>query len=292
MSLPFLAQQLFNRPLALRPEKAEMIMAALAERLGIMRIAMPDGRLRAFDGDGFGFAVDGVAIDNGPGYETIAGVAIVEVHGTLVQRQMGVRPVSGMCGYNAIRSNICAALADDAVKAVALDIDSPGGDCAGLFDLTDMIYGCRGQKPIWAILDENACSAAYAIAAACDRITVPRTGYSGSIGVIVLHCDLSKMLANEGVTVTVIQYGARKADGSPVIPLDDPARQALQADVDTVGELFVQSVARYRRLPTARVRATEAAVFLGQAGCEAGLADLVASPADAFAMLASSLTTP
>jgi len=290
MNFPHLAQQLFNRPLAIRPEKAEMIVAALAERLGIMRVRLPDGGLCAFEGGGIGWMVDGAAIDDDSGYDVIAGVAVIEISGTLVQKQMGLRPLSGMCGYNAVRRNLCAAIEDDLVKAIILDLDSPGGDCAGLFDLTDTIFALRGGKPIWAILNESACSAAYAIAAACDRITVPRTGYSGSIGVIVLHVDLSKMLDKEGIAVSIVQYGARKADGQPVIPLSDPARQALQDDVDTVGELFVQSVARYRGLATARVRATEAAVFLGRAGVDAGLADAVMSPAEAFAALAGSLT--
>ena len=178
------------------------------------------------------------------------------------------------------------ALADEAVKAIAFDIDLPGGDVAGWFlDLTDEIYLARGRKPIWALLDETAASAAYAIAAACDRVIIPRTGYCGSIGVIVLHVDLSRALDREGVTVNVLQYGARKADGQPVIPLSDPAREALQADIDTVGELFVNSVAYYRGLAPARVRATEAAVFLGQAGVKAGLVDAVMAPAEAFAAL-------
>lgn len=290
MNFPFLAQRLFNTPLAIRAEKAEIILAALAERLGIMRVLLPSGRMRAFDGDGgLGFAVDGMDPAESCGYEVIAGVAVIEVAGTLVQRQSGLRPWSGMTGYNAIRNNLAMALEDAAVRAVAFDIDSPGGDCAGLFDLTDMIYACRGRKPLWAILDESAASAAYAIAAACDRVTVPRTGYSGSIGVIVLHADLSKMLANEGVTVTVIQYGARKADGQPAIPLTDPARQALQDDVDMVGELFVDTVARYRGISAAKVRATEAAVYLGAAGRDAGLVDAVMSPADAFMALAQSI---
>lgn len=289
MTFPFLAQRLFNVPLAIRPEKAEIIVAALAERLGIMRICLPNGGVRLFDEAGAGISLEGMAADDSCGYTVVAGVAIIEIQGTLVQRQMGLRPWSGMTGYNAVRRNFCAALDDPAVKAVAFDIDSPGGDCAGLFDLTDEIYACRGAKPIWAILDESAASAAYAIAAACDRVTVPRTGYSGSIGVIVLHVDLSKMLAREGVTVSIIQYGAHKADGQPVIPLSDPARARLQQDVDMIGGLFVQSVARYRGLAPAKVIATEAAVFLGGAGREAGLVDLVMSPAEAFMALAASV---
>jgi signal peptide peptidase SppA len=290
-----LAQLMFNRPLAIREDKAAIILSALAPRLGISALRLPDGRIRAFDDD----SEPVVVIDEGgrasdpverQGYDIISGVACIEVTGTLVQRQGGLRPWSGMTGYNAIRANLFGALADPAAKALVLAIDSPGGDCAGLFDLTDAIAAIRGKgKPIWAILDETAASAAYAIAAACDVVTVPRTGYTGSIGVIVLHADVSKMLDKEGITVSILQYGARKADGQPAIPLSDPARAALQDDIDAVGELFVSSVARYRNIAADKVRAQQARVFLGDAGVQAGLADRVSSPADAFSALLKSL---
>ena len=272
---PHLALQIFNRPLLISAQKAEIILGVLAGRLGIERVRLPDGRLRKFGDDGAALvAIDDLSDDDG-GYEVIAGVAVIEVRGTLVQRQLGLRPVSGLTGYSALRANFCMALDDPKVRAIAFDIDSPGGDVAGLFDFTDEIYGSRRRKPCWAILDESAASAAYLIAAACDRVTVPRTGHSGSIGCIVIHADLSRMLDKEGVTVSIIQYGARKADGQPSIPLSDPARAALQPDVDAVGELFVRSVARYRGLASARIRATEAAVFLGSAGQAVGLVDVV-----------------
>jgi signal peptide peptidase SppA len=286
-SFAHLATQIFNRPLAIRPEKAEIIMAALADRLGVTKMRMPDGRIRLFDGD-MEIGAD-AAVECGAGYEVICGVAVLEVHGTLVQRQYGLRPTSGMTGYNAIRTNFFTALNDPAVAAIALDIDSPGGDCAGMLDLTDAIFAARGVKPIWAILDETAASAAYAIAAAADRVTIPRTGYAGSIGVICLHVDVSKMLEKDGVTVTVIQFGAHKADGQPVMPLAKDARARMQADVDLIGEMFIGSVARYRGISTMKIRAQEADVFLGEKGRDAGLVDLVASPAEAFAALVKSL---
>ena len=285
MNFPHLAARLFNAPLAISAAKAEIIVGSLAGRLGIAGLHLPDGRIRAFDGAGAAAPLDGTPDEEDPGYEVIAGVAIIEVRGILVQRQLGLRPVSGMTGYNSIRQNFCLALEDPTVKAIALDIDSPGGDVAGCFDLADEIYRARGRKPIWAILDESAASAAYALAAACDKVTCPRTGYSGSIGVIVIHADLSRALDREGLTVTIVQHGARKADGQPVIPLSDPARAALQVDVDAVGELFVGSVALYRGISAQRVRDTEAAVFLGRAGIAPGLVDSVMSPAEAFGAL-------
>jgi signal peptide peptidase SppA len=224
-----------------------------------------------------------------PGYDVVEGVAVIPVTGTLVQKMGGVRPFSGMCGYNMIRAAFLCAIEDPEVKAILLQIDSPGGECSACFDLVDEIFNARGVKPIWAICDEVAYSAAYAIASAADRITVPRTGGTGSIGVIALHVDLSKALESGGLAVTFIQFGARKSDGWPEKPLSDEAFARFQSDVDTMGNLFVETVARNRGLSVEAVRDTEASTFLGAAGVEVGLADVVMAPDAAFRALLSTL---
>ena len=148
---------------------------------------------------------------------------MIQVEGTLVQKLGTLRPYSGMTGYDGIRQNFLEALSDPAVEAIVLDIDSPGGEVAGCFDLVDTIYAARGEKPIWSVLSESAYSAGYAIASAADRIVVPRTGGTGSIGVISMHVDWSQALTEAGVKVTFITYGERKADGHPEIPLSGSA---------------------------------------------------------------------
>ena len=166
-----------------------------------------------------------------------------------------------------------------------MQISSPGGEVSGLFELTDTITSITGSKPVWAILDDHAYSAAYAIASTADQITVPRTGGTGSIGVITMHADMSKALENFGIKVNIIQYGERKSDYSPFKPLSEDARTRLQTDVNEVGEMFIKMVAKNRGVPHNRVRSTEAGIFLGQAGVDAGLADAVQSPNEAFAAL-------
>ncbi|WP_233869669.1 S49 family peptidase [Paraburkholderia adhaesiva] len=282
---PHLAQRLFNVPLAITPDKLEIVMAALAERFGLTRLMRTDGELILLDG-----SYDPGEPAQEPPYEVIEGVALVPVHGTLVAKLGTLHPYSGMTGYDGIRANLAMALADDAVRAIVLDVDSPGGEVAGCFDLADAIHAARGTKPLHAILTENAYSAAYALASACDSVTVPRTGGTGSIGVIVAHVDFSKALTAAGITVTLITYGARKADASDVQPLSDEARARIQADVDTVGELFVATVARNRALTPAKVRDTEGLTYLGAAGVKAGLADAVMAPDAAFLALLDTLS--
>lgn len=281
---PHLAQRLFNVPLAIHPQKAEVIMAALSERLGVTHLVRADGVNVMLSEPEW----DGPAEPDRPYEVTDDGVAIIPVRGTLVQRN-GLHPYSGMTGLDGVRTKFAMAVADTDVRAVVLDIDSPGGEVAGTFDLVDAIFAARGTKPVHAVLTECAFSAAYALASAADRITVPRTGGIGSIGVIALLVDLSKALTAGGITVNVIQFGARKADGAEFQPLPKEARARFQAQIDEIGELFVTTVARNRGISAAAVRATEGATFLAAEGVRLGLADAIMAPDQAYRELVSSL---
>ena len=275
MNLPHLAQRLFNTPLALHPHKAEVVMAALTDRFGLTRIQ---------SNADWGEEEDEFFSRKGRdcGYDVIEGIAVIPVQGTLVQKLGTLRPYSGMTGYDGIRASFLTAINDDAVKGICFDIDSPGGEVAGCFDLVDEIYAARGAKPIWSILSENAYSAAYALASAADRIIVPRTGGVGSIGVIVMHVDWSQRIKSDGVQVTIITFGSRKAESNPYEALSEEAKKAIQSDVDEMGRLFVSTVSRNRGIAERTIRDTEAACFLAADGVQLGLADQVASPDVAF----------
>lgn len=283
-NLPFLAQRMFNTPLAITPAKAEMVMAALADRFGVAKLFRPNGdavSMSAFDMD------EDVAPDRA--YGVVSGVAIIPVSGTLVNKSGYLRPYSGMTGYDGLRACFSMALEDESVRAIMLDIDSGGGEVAGCFDLVDAIYNARGTKPTWAVLSESAYSAAYAIASACDYITVPRTGGTGSVGTVCAHIDFSQAMNAAGIVVTMIHYGDHKVEGSEYLPLTKSALARFQADVDAMGELFVATVARNRKLSVAKVRGTQANTFLGAAGVEIGFADAVMAPDEAFRSLLAEL---
>lgn len=285
MQLARLCQKLFNVPLALKPDHAEIIVAALAERLGI-------GSLTRLSGEALALYDDGpisTSFRNDPGYDLAGNVAVIPIHGTLVQRTGALRPICGMTGLDSIRQSFLTALTDHAVEAIVLDVDSPGGEMAGLLDMADTIYSARGTKPIWAILNESAYSAAYALASAADRVTVPRTGGTGSIGVIFMHVDWSQALTDAGLKVTFIQHGDRKTDGHPEIPLSKEARASFQQQIDAMGDMLVETIACNRGLAVRKVRDTQAATYLGADGVEQGLADQVLAPSAAFRRLVTSL---
>lgn len=285
---PFSAARVFDTPLAIHPVKGQIIAKALAGRFGIGEVRLM-GEEPAYHMTASGFGDVGLEADIDTPYDLIDGVAVIDVSGTLVQKSSYLRPYSGMLGYNAIRHNFLAALDDKAVRAIALSIDSPGGEVAGCFDVADLIYESRSVKPTLAILNESAYSAAYALASACEQITVPRTGGTGSVGVICMHLDQSRAIDKAGFAVTIIKYGDRKADGNQFMPLSKEALERFQADVDEMGELFVDTVARNRGLSVSVVRNTQATTFLGAAGVEIGFADAVMAPDEAFQSLLNEL---
>jgi capsid assembly protease len=275
--LPYIASRMFNTPVAIHPQKAEVIVSALADRMGIARVA------RLMEDDDYGGtpgAMSGPSRDKPQaGYDIVQGVAVVPVYGTLVQKLGTLRPYSGMSGYDGIRQNLLMALADPEVKAIFMDFDTPGGEVAGCFDLVDTIHRARGIKPIWGMANEMAYSAGMALISACDRVMVPRTGGEGSVGVVVLHMDWSAAIDEAGLKVTIITYGGLKAEGNPYQRLSKEAKGRIQNDINTMGELFVETVARNRNLSPDAVRDTQAACYLGGRCVEVGFADAV-MPAD------------
>jgi signal peptide peptidase SppA len=269
--LPHIAGRVFDTPLLIARVKLDTIMGVLMPRLRGEALPFAQGAITA-------------------SYDVTAeGIAVIPVFGTLVRRTVGLEAQSGLTSYASLGQQLADAVADPNVKAILLDVDSPGGEAGGVFDLADQLFAARKAKPIWAVANEEAFSAAYAIAAAASKIYVSRTGGVGSIGVIAVHLDQSQAEADAGLKYTAIYAGARKNDLSPHEPLSDPARATLQTEVDRVYEMFVATIARTRGLTTDAVKATEAGLFFGADAVAAGLADKLGTFDDALADLRARL---
>lgn len=214
-------------------------------------------------------------------YPLTDGIATIAIGGSLANK-WGSR-FCGTTGYDWITEAVQAAIADPEVRGIMLDVDSPGGEVAGCFDCADVIYRACEAKPVWASLSEMALSAGYALASQAERIIVPRTGTTGSIGVVCMHMDHSRMFDKAGVTVTLIHAGAHKVDGNPYEELPEEVRAELAASCERSRLLFAETVARSRGLSVEDVLATEARCYDGEDGLDVGLADEVLSPAEAMA---------
>ncbi|MFE8872773.1 S49 family peptidase [Acetobacter persici] len=270
-----LTRQLLNRPLALSSDHAHILGGMLRNNGDDYMLFGPPSDLEQFIAQQMTTRVDNVAI--------------IKISGILLPGGSGCWWWPGATFYDDIGMAFDVALQDESIKAIVLHIDSPGGTVAGCFDAAELIYQARSQKPIVAIVDEMACSAGYALASAAETITLPRTGEVGSIGVVSMHVDITGALEQDGIKVTTFQFGARKTDGYPTTPLSEEAIKAQQADTDRLGALFVSTVARNRGLKPEAITEMQAAVYRGQLGVEAGLADAVMSRTDAFTDLLKNL---
>jgi signal peptide peptidase SppA len=275
IAYPHIASLALNQPLMVEEGKGQIILEALGQRLGVSGVeASGDAR-----------ALYGSTIKPRRELEIVDRVAIVPVHGTLTQRALPVEPMSGLRSYEGLGAELNEAASRSDVGAILLDIDSPGGMVPGSFELADTVAEIAQAKPVYAVANSMAFSAAYAIASQATRIYVPRTGGVGSIGVIAWHVDQSKANAEAGLKPTAVKAGAYKDAYSPHKPLSDEARSELQQEVDRIYGLFVEMVARGRSLSEQAARDTEARLFFGGTGIRAGLADQQGSLEDALADL-------
>jgi signal peptide peptidase SppA len=262
MLLSHLAARLYGTPLLIARPKLDVILSVLGSRIGLHHQGLPDL--------GMALPAPRQSVSSAQ-----TGIAVIPVVGTLVKRAMGIEAASGLMSYDEIDDRLDAALADPQIGGILFDLDSPGGEAGGVFELAQRIRAASAIKPIWAHANDAAYSAAYAIAAACQRLTLSQTGGVGSIGVIALHVDQSVKDAKDGISYTAVYAGGHKNDLSPHEPLSPQASTVLQTEVDRLYAIFVNQVATMRGLDADAVRATEAGLFYGEQAVAAGLADAV-----------------
>ena len=258
----------FNHPWAILPEK----LAAISEIL-ILRV-----RGEHLTDDEIASRTGGKAKTGRP--KAIRGaVAVLPVHGTISQRIGIMEDTSGGVGTEELGAEFDALINDPNVGAVVLDISSPGGSVYGVSELADKIRGARGQKPIVAVANSLAASAAYWIASAADEVVVTPGGQVGSIGVFMEHMDISGYEEKEGMKTTLISSGKYKVEGHPYGPLTEEAREALQKTTDEYYDMFVAAVAKGRGDSKSDVRNGygEGRVVSAKEAVDLGMADRVAT---------------
>lgn len=208
------------------------------------------------------------------------GVAVIPVHGSLINRFGS--SWGDVTGYNYIRRMTKLAMEDADVQLVVFDHNSGGGEVSGAFETAKMIYDYRGTKPTMAVVDAGSYSASYMQAVAADKIYVTPTGGVGSVGVWTMHVNMSKLLSDWGIEVTLISSGEHKVDGHPFAALPDSVRADIQASVDKTRGKFVSLVAEYRGLDEKVIFETEGRTYDADAALELGLIDGIATPIEAI----------
>jgi len=278
------ASLIFGQPLLVTPDVAETI--GIYVRARMEGGAAPEPEANRFIGRPAADSHSGAW----KGYRRSGPVGIVSIMGELVNRGAWLGASSGLTSYEGIVEQVRQAVADPDVRELVLDINSPGGEAYGMTDTARAIRSiARGAgKRVTAVVNSVGCSAAYGIATPADEIVVTESGVAGSIGVVMVHYDVSDRASKMGVKATVITAGKNKATGHPFAPLDDESHKKLKAKVDRIMNGFVKLVANHRPgLTAAKIHALEADTFLGEDAVKAGLADRTGTFEDVVAALTS-----
>lgn len=203
-------------------------------------------------------------------------VAVLPLYGVLTQRGTEWWSDTSTDRFGAVFDS---AMRNPGIGAVVLDVDSPGGTVYGVRELGDRIYASRGVKPVVAVANSEAASAAYWVAAQAEQLAVTPSGAVGSIGVWAAHEDWSKFEENFGVKTTLVSAGKYKVEGHPYGPLDEEARAEMQRGVDQSYAAFVSAVSRGRSSSVETVRSGfgQGRMVRAQAAVDTGMADRVAT---------------
>jgi signal peptide peptidase SppA len=168
----------------------------------------------------------------------------------------GLIPIVGVLGqssdwfadtpYEQIRQDVRRALADPQAKTIDLIVDSPGGSVLGLPETADVIQAANRVKPVRAFVTGIAASAAYWLASQASTISLTPSGEVGSVGVLDLHSDVTKMLDDAGVKITAVHAGQHKVERAAFTPLSDEAKAHMQTGVNAWYSDFLAAVRKGR----------------------------------------------
>lgn len=221
-------------------------------------------------------------------YEVVNNTLLIPIKGVLLH-DFGYQLYDWATGYIYIQKAFERGMADPQVQRIAMVINSGGGEVAGCFDAVDRVYAMRGEKPIAALINEHAYSAAMAWASVADQIILPRTGGNGSVGVVTSHFSVEKALAEAGYEVTLIFAGEHKVDGNPYERLPEAVKNRMQARIDGLYDIFVSTVARNLSLDEQAVRDTKALTYSAEEAVKIGFAHEVRAFDEALAAFSGGL---
>lgn len=216
----------------------------------------------------------------------VVGVALVaygRFDGFVSRAHVARLTVTGIIADDIERDEALEALKEDgSVKALIVRIDSPGGTVVGGEALYRRLYEINGRVPVVAVMGEVATSAAYMTALAGERIFAREGTLTGSIGVIMQTADITALLDRLGIQPESIKSGPLKAQPNPLEPFSPAARQATEAVVADIYQMFVGMVAERRKMSEGVVkRLADGRVYTGRQALGNGLVDAIGGESEA-----------
>lgn len=197
----------------------------------------------------------------------INGVAVIPVKGPLMRAFTW-----WAWSYEEVGRDLALAQASNLVRAIVLDIDSPGGLVSGCGDLA-VVIRASGPKPVEAFVGGLAASAAYWLASAASRVRVGSGAILGSIGSVIEYVDFEPMFEKMGAKI--VRVVAEQSPNKRLDPHGPEGQAEMQALVDAAGAEFVAGVAANRGVTEAQVLSEfgQGLVFDGMEAIARGMAD-------------------
>lgn len=266
--------EFFSTPWALQKEKLAVMQSLICRRVAGIRLSEEEieARIGAYKESHAERAQSNAAKKPGA-------IAVLPVYGVISGRMSQFDDISGGTSCESLTRQFRAFMANADVKAIVLDIDSPGGSVYGVEELWDEIFAARDQKKVIAQVNPLCASAAYYLASAAKEIVITPSGELGSIGVYCAHEDISKYLDELGVKVTLISAGKYKVEGNEFSPLDEEGQAHMLARVTDYYDMFVDAVAEGRGVKSSAVRSGfgEGRVVGAAEAVKLGMADRVST---------------
>lgn len=245
-----------NRPMLIQPAQAE----AYLNRVSDMEIPM--GAKMSEMGDML-TAIFGAK----PTLEKFPPYAIIPVKGVIGKNLSEMESLCGCCDIHDVEEMLEECERDASIKAIILDIDSPGGTSVGVPELANRIKNC--SKEVISFTGSECCSAAYWIGSQASSFYATPSSSVGSVGVYIAFPDCSEAYKMEGVKMEVIKSGTYKGAGIPGTSLDENQRKMLQQEVEDIHADFKEAVKSVRSF--VEDSSMEGQQFSGKRAAEAGM---------------------
>ena len=216
-------------------------------------------------------------------YTVENGIAIIHANDVLSRNTTGVDRALGMTDYAQLIADIEQAVADPAVTAILVDINSPGGSAVGAPEAAAALAAAAQQKPVISYVETMAASAAYYLAAASSVIVSGQSAIVGSIGTICSFLDFAGLMERIGITGHIFTPAQSdlKATGTPFRAPTLAEANFLQSRTEALNADFTAWVSQHRASVTAE--AMRGQYFTGTQAQALGLVDQVGNRADALA---------
>ena len=279
----------FLQPWLIRPEWLQAAAVSEGQALTVPAGTLTAGALPMEPGAVA--AYQGQPVGESNLVEMRGNVAVIHVRGPIIRYESLYSRFFRVVPVEALAKDFRAAIDDPSVKAILLDIDSPGGTVGGIHEMGEMIFQVRQKKPVTAYVGGSGASAAYWLATAASEMVIDATAEVGSIGVVTVFVDYRQM--DEKFGIKEIEIVSSSSPKKRPDPATDAGRKQIQGWLDALCDVFIGAVARNRGVSDETVRSEfgQGDIRVGKAAVESGMADRLGSFEEVLAELQGKSTS-